>query len=125
MSTANSFVPSDDDLEVALSGLRTIDERIAYVKDLFDPLRDHQRMRENYEREIRELQESRDGMREELRNLHIKLGDLSDGDRAALDQRYDMLGKIKRARSEVPAVKSQMEQALAKGFDAIMEALKE
>jgi SMC interacting uncharacterized protein involved in chromosome segregation len=115
------LVPSDDDLEVALSARRTIEERISYVKALFDPLRDHARMRANYEAEIHALQVSRDGMREELRNLRVKLGDLSDGDRAALDQRYDMLSKIKRARGEVPALRVEANKI----FDRIEEALKE
>jgi hypothetical protein len=115
------YVPSDEDLEVALSGRRTIDERIAYVKSLFDPLKDHARMRANYEAEIAELQESRDGMREELRNLRIKLGDLSTGDRAALEQRYDMLGKIKAARGMVPALRVEANKV----FDRLEEALKE
>jgi SMC interacting uncharacterized protein involved in chromosome segregation len=117
----DALVPSDDDLEVALSARRTIEERIGYVKALFDPLRDHARMRANYEAEIQSLQVSRDGMREELRNLRIKLGDLADGDRAALDQRYDMLSKIKRARGEVPALRQQTNAV----FDRLEEALKE
>lgn len=115
------IVPTGDDLEVALADRRTLGERVAFVKSLLAPLKDHARMRENYEREIRELQESRDGMREELRNLRIKVGDLQPGDRAALDQRYEMLGKIKAARARVPALRQQLNAVC----DEIEAALKE
>lgn len=121
ITALSEIVPDDADLEVALSGLRTVDERIRYVKSLFQPLRDHQRMRENYEREIRELQESRDGMREELRNLRIKLGDLDPASRNALDQRYDMLNKIKRARGQLPVLRQRMNEMI----DVMEGALKE
>jgi chromosome segregation ATPase len=115
------YVPDDDELEAQLAATRTIEQRVSYVKSLFGPLFDHGRMRENYEREIRELQESRNGMREELRNLRVKLGDLDPASRNALDQRYDMLGKMKKARAIVP----RLRQVVNAIFDEIEEALKE
>lgn len=121
MNEFGEVVPSDDDLEVALGDRRTAGERIAYVKSLFAPLRDHARMKANYEAEIHELQVSRNGMREELRNLRVKLGDLSSGDRAAVEQRYDMLGKIKAARARVPALRLRLNEIC----DELEEALKE
>jgi hypothetical protein len=54
-------------------------------------------------RQIAELERSKAQMGEELRVLRVKLGDLKPGDRAAIEARYDMLGKMERARNEIEA----------------------
>lgn len=115
------YLPSDEDLEVALSGLKTLDQRVAYVKSLLGPLKDHNRMRANYEAEIHELQVSRDGMRDELRHYHILMADLDPEAKNALQQRFDMLGKIKAARGIVPSLRVEANKI----FDRLEEALKE
>lgn len=106
------YVPDTDELESMLAARRGIEERVRYVRSLLEPVVAVARMRDNYERELARQRERADSMTEELHNLRAKLGSLTTGERTALDQRYDMLGKIKRARGRMPVLRQRVNELL-------------
>lgn len=113
-------IPTRDELEDKLSiGNSSIDERIAYVRHLLIAAEQAARGLENMQKEIDRLTATNDGMKVELRGLRQKLGDLDGGSRTALDQRYDMLGKMTRARNEVDQLESAMKDAIIRMRDAL------
>lgn len=106
------YIPDDDELDENLSATKSMDERRRYVRSLLVDAALEKRAQENYERRIADLEDSKANMAQELRVLRQKYGDLSPEERSAADQRYDMLGKLTRARHELTTLKRELRASL-------------
>lgn len=113
------YIPDDDELEAQLQVTVPIEKRMRYVRSLLDPVVKIARGVDNLQRRIDDLEASRESMAIELRALRQKLGSLSDSDRAAVEQRYEMLGQIRKARGRL----DQFERETAEAIRVMREAL--
>ncbi len=122
--TAPMHFPEREELEHNLRdhGI-DVETRVAYVLDLLAPARAHADAIEKLEKEIDRRDHREEGMRTELRSLRQKLGDLSPSERAALDQKFEMLGKINQARGRVATLKAQLHRAIDDGVRDVEKAL--
>ncbi len=106
------YVPPRDELEANLSSAFSLEQRVEYAESLIEVARLAATASVNLARDLERAEAQRDAAREELKNLRQKLGELGPGDRAALDQRYEMLGKLTRARAEVGVLERAIDESL-------------
>lgn len=90
-----------EELEHNLRDDVPLEARVDYVKELLAGVPPLERAVENLTRDCDRLTTAQESMAQELRALRVKLGSLSPQERTAVEQRYEMLGKITKARGRL------------------------
>lgn len=112
-------IPDDDELGRNLSVSFELEDRIRYVRMLLVPARDAKRVIERMREQLDREQERHEKMGEELRALRQKVGELPPGERAAADQRYDMIGKMRRANNALDRFERDSREAVREMREAL------
>ena len=112
-------IPDRDELERRLSVEWSIDERVQYVQQIIRAIQPTANAVANLERDLQREREAKESMAEELRALRIKLGDLSPSERAAAQARYEMMGRMAKARAHVERLEQLLNEEIKKAKESL------
>lgn len=118
-------IPDEDTLARNLSASVDIEDRIAYVRGLIVKAQRFSAMLETLDRERRHAEESKESMARELRALRQKVGALTPEEGAAVQARYEMQGRMTRARNELDTLERTMQEAFKRAKEHIRPMGKE